>query len=211
MNTRVITIARTVGSLGEEVAREVARRLGYRYVDYQIVQQAAQEAGASPEAIAEAQQAPSLLTRLLETLARNPSMPETVWANPAAPIDSPLYTSGDYRRFVEQVITDVADQGRAVILGHSAQAVLRGRTDVLRTLVTASLDHRVRRVMDAMGIDAKEAEKVIKRSDHERIVFMDRIYELGWLSPEDYDVCVNTDHLNPEQVAELVIKAAELR
>lgn len=211
MNTRVITIARTVGSLGEEVAREVARRMDYRYVDYQIVQQAANDAGASPEAIAEAQQAPSLLTRLLETLARNPSMPETVWANPAAPIDSPLYTSADYRRFVEQVVTDIANQGGAVILGHSAQAVLRGRPDVLRALVTASLDHRVRRVMTMMGVDAKEAEKTVKRSDHERLVFMDRIYELGWLSPEAYDICLNTDHLNPEQAADLVIKAAELR
>ena len=43
-------------------------------MDYQIVQDAAQEAGASPEAVSEAERSPSLLTRILETLARNPSM-----------------------------------------------------------------------------------------------------------------------------------------
>src|SRR5690606_3461197 len=152
MNTRVITVARTIGSLGDEVARTVAQRLDFRFVDYQIIQDAAREAGASPEAVSEAQRAPSLMTRLLETLARNPSMPEAVWANPAPLVESPLYTSADYRRFVERVINDIADQGKAVVVGHAGQAVLRGRPDTLRTLITGSLDHRVRRVMRGMQI-----------------------------------------------------------
>ena len=211
MNTRVITIARTIGSLGEDVARVVAQRLDFRYVDYQIVQDAAREAGASPEAVSEAQRAPSLMTRLLETLARNPSMPEAVWANPAPLIESPLYTSSDYRKFVERVIIDVADQGGAVIVGHGGQAVLRGRPDTLRTLVTGSMDHRVRRIVKGMGIDEKEAQKMARRSDQDRVIYLDRFYGLGWLAPDTYDLCLSTDHLNPDQAAELLIKAAELR
>ncbi len=34
MAHRVITIARQVGTAGEEVARSVAVRLGFRYIDY---------------------------------------------------------------------------------------------------------------------------------------------------------------------------------
>ena len=211
MNTRVITVARTIGSLGEEVARVVAQRLDFRYVDYQIVQDAARQAGASPEAVSESQRAPSLLTRLLETLARNPSMPEAVWAHPTPLTESPLYTSADYRKFVEQVILDIADRGNAVIVGHAAQAVLKGRPDTLRTLVTGSLDHRVRRIMRGMNVDEDEARKLARRIDQDRIIYMDRFYGIPWLGPESYDLCVNTDHLNPEQGADLLIKAAEIR
>jgi hypothetical protein len=211
MNTRVITVARTVGSLGEEVARAVAQRLDFRYVDYQIIQDAAQQAGASPEAVSEAQRAPSLMTRLLETLARNPSMPEAVWANPAPLLESPLYTSADYREFVEKVIVDIADHGNAVILGHAGQAVLRGRADAVRTLITGSMEYRIRRIARAMSIDEDEARKTARRSDHDRIIFLDRFYGLGWLDPDTYDLTLSTDHLNPEQAAELIIKAAELR
>lgn len=211
MNTNVIAIARQVGSLGEDIARELAARLDYRFVDYQIVQDAAREAGASPEAVSEAERSPSLLTRILETLARNPSMPEAVWANPAPLAESPLYTSTDYRRFIERVIIDVADQGRAVVVGHAGQAVLKGRPDVLRTLVCGSVAARTRRIMANMGMDEKEAKAVAERTDHERVIYLDRFYETNWLAPSTYDICVNTDHLNVEQAVELIEAAARIR
>jgi cytidylate kinase len=211
MNTQVVTVARTLGSAGEDVARAVAQRLDFRYVDYQIIQEAAREAGASPEAVAEAQRAPSLLTRILETLARNPSMPEAVWANPTPLIESPLYTSSDYRKFVERVIVETAEQGRAVIVGHAAQAVLKHRPDVVRTLITGSLEHRARRIARSMAIDEKAALKTAERSDQDRIIYVDRFYHVGWLAPDTYDVCLNTDELNPEQAAEIIVNIAHMR
>ena len=211
MNTQVVTVARTLGSAGEDVARAVAQRLDFRYVDYQIIQEAAREAGASPEAVAEAQRAPSLLTRILETLARNPSMPEAVWANPTPLIESPLYTSTDYRKFVERVIVETAEQGRAVIVGHAAQAVLKHRPDVLRTLITGSLEHRARRIARSMAIDEKSALKTAERSDQDRIIYVDRFYHIGWLAPGSYDICINTDEINPEQAADLIVSVAHMR
>lgn len=211
MNTQVVTVARTLGSAGEDVARAVAQRLDFRYVDYQIIQEAAREAGASPEAVAEAQRAPSLLTRILETLARNPSMPEAVWANPTPLIESPLYTSADYRKFVERVIVETAEQGRAVIVGHAAQAVLKHRPDVLRTLITGSLDHRARRIARSMAIDEKSARKTAERSDQDRLIYVDRFYHIGWLAPDSYDICISTDEINPEQAADLIVSVAHMR
>ena len=49
MHTRVITIARQIGAAGEDVALDVAKKLGFRYIDYQVIQDAAQGAGVSPE------------------------------------------------------------------------------------------------------------------------------------------------------------------
>lgn len=211
MNVRVITIARQVGTSGEEIARAVGGLLGMRVIDYQVIQAAAQEAGVSPETVSEAQHTPSLLTRLLEAMARNPGMPVAAWTDPVPLVNSPLYTSTDYRKLVEDVIRDVAEQGNCVIVGHAAQVILRGRFDTLSTLVTGSPKFRSRRIMAAMGVDEKTALRTVERTDNERLEYFRRFYDTGWLSPWVYDLCINTDHLNPEQAAQIIAQAASLR
>lgn len=211
MNTRVVTIARQVGTAGEEVAGAVAARLDFRVIDYQVIQAAAEEAGVSPETVSESEHTPSLMTRLLESLARNPSMPVAAWADPLPLATSPLFTSTDYRTFVEDVIRDIADQGNCVIVGHAAQVILRGRFDTLRVLVSGSPEFRGRRIMGAMGVDEKTALKTVERTDNERLDYFRRFYDTGWLSPWVYDLCLNTDHINPDQAANTIAHVASLR
>lgn len=211
MNTRVICINRQVGTAGEEVAQAVAKRVGFRLIDYQVIQRAAEEAGVSPETVSEAEHTPSLMTRLLEALARNPSMPVAAWADPVPLAASPLFTSSDYRKFVEDVIRDVAGQGDCVIVGHAAQVILRDRSDTVRVLVTGSAPHRARRIKAGMGVEDKEALKIMERTDNERLDYFRRFYETGWLSPSTYDLCISTDRLSAEQCAEVIARFAELR
>jgi cytidylate kinase len=211
MNTRVVTISRQVGTSGEEVAAAVAKRLGFRVIDYQVIQAAAEEAGVSPETVSEAEHTPSLMTRLLEALARNPSMPVAAWADPLPLTSSPLFTSADYRKFVEDVIRDIAEQGQCVIVGHAAQTILRGRFDTLGVLVTGSPQYRSRRIMVGMGVDEKTALKTVERTDNERLDYFRRFYDTGWLSPWVYDLCINTDHVNPQQAGEVIAVSASLR
>ena len=211
MNTRVISISRQVGVAGEEVAQALAARLSFRYIDYQLIQDAAREAGVSPETVSESEHTPSLMTRLLESLARNPSMPSAGWADPVPLAASPLFTSSDYRRFVEQVIRETADQGDCIIVGHAAQVILRDRFDTVRVLVTGSAAYRARRIKAGMNLDEKEALKIIEKTDHERVDYFRRFYDTGWLTPWTYDLCISTDHLNPEEAAQVIAQSAELR
>jgi hypothetical protein len=211
MNTRVVSIARQVGAAGEEVAQAVAQGLGFRYVDYQVIQAAAREANVSPETVSESEHTPSLMTRILEALARNPTMPAAAWADPVPLTTSPLFTSTDYRRFIEDVIRDIADHGDCVIVGHGGQVILRDRLDCLRVLITGSPAQRARRIMAAMEVDEKTALKTVERTDSERLDYFNRFYETGWLDPWTYDLCVSTDHINPQQAAGIVISAAQSR
>jgi cytidylate kinase len=211
MHTTVISITRQVGTAGEDVAREVADRLGFRLVDYQVIQAAAQEAGVSPETVSEAEHTPSLITRILEALARTPSMPVAAWADPLPLTSSPLFTSADYRKFVEDVTRDLADKGRCVVVGHVSSVILKDRLDTLRVLVTGSPPHRARRIMTGMGVDERTAHRTIDRTDAERADYFRRFYDTGFLTPCTYDLSINTDHLNTIQAAKLIVNAAELR
>ena len=211
MNTRVISITRQVGVAGEEIAGAVSTRLGYRLIDYQVIQRAAQEAGVSPETVSEAEHTPSLITRILESLARNPSMPAAAWSDPLPLATSPLTTSTDYRHLVEDVVKDMAEQGECVFLGHASGQILRDRFDTLRVFVCGTAPARARRIMAGMSVDEEMAMKTIKRSDAERDEYFRRFYEAGFSTPWAYDLCINTDHLNPEQAASLVADAASMR
>jgi cytidylate kinase len=211
MNVRVVTIARQVGTAGEEVARFVAERLHFRYVDYQVVQQAAREAGVSPDTVSEAEHTPSLLTRFLEALARTPSAPAAAWADPMPLATSPLFTSTDYRQFIEQAIRDLAQEGNCVIVGHAAQVILRKRPDTLKVLVTGSPEVRARRIMAGMGVDEKEALRTVERTDRERLDYFERFYNTGWLDPWTYDLTVSTDQFTPSQAADVICAAARAR
>lgn len=212
MQTRVITIARQVGSLGEEVAAIVAERLGFHLLDYRLVQAAAEEAGVSTDTVAEAEHKPSFLTRILEALARNPSTPATgSWMEPINMASTPLLTSVDYRELVAQVIEEHAARGNVVFLGHGAQFTLADRPDVLRVFITGSPSTRERRVMAGMICSHEQAAEVVSRTDRERQSYFNDYFHADWCSPSIYDLCLNTDHLNPSQAAEIVLAAAEAR
>ena len=211
MNTRVIAVTRQVGSAGEEVAQAIAQGLGFRYIDYQIIQDAARDAGVSPETVSEAEHTPSLVTRILEALAKNPSMPVAAWADPVPLSASPLITSSDYRKFVEDVIRDLAAEGNCLIVCHASQVILKDRLDTLKILITGSPKMRVRRVMAGMAVDEKAAQKTVERTDAERVDYFRRFYDTGYLTPWTYDLVINTDHMNPEQAAQVATLAASLR
>lgn len=212
MNTRVITIARQVGTLGEDVARLVADELGYHLLDYRLVQAAAEEAGVSTETIAESEHKPSFFTRILEALARNPAGPASgQWIEPIDMSGTPLLTSADYRDLVAQVVADYARQGDVVFLGHGAQFMLANYPDVVRVLITGSPEARRRRVMTGMACSEEQATEVIQRTDNERSDYFKNFFGADWLVPSTYDLTVNTDHINPAQASQLIVAAARIR
>ena len=212
METRTVTIARQVGTLGEEIARLAANSLGFRLLDYRLVQAAAEEAGVSTETVAEAEHKPSFFTRIIEALARNPATPASgQWMEPLDMSGTPLLTSVDYRDLVGQVVEKYAEEGNVVLLGHGAQFTLADRPDVLRVLITGSEGPRLRRVMAGMACSEDQAKSVIRKTDDERSSYFRDYFHQDWLSPSVYDIVVNTDHLNPEQGADLIVKAAHVR
>jgi cytidylate kinase len=158
--------------------------------------------------VSEAEHTPSLVTRILEALAKNPSMPVAAWADPVPLAQSPLLTSSEYRRVVESVVRDLGAQGKVVIVGHGSAVILKDNPHVLRVLVTGSESVRANRVKQNMNTDDQTALKTVRRTDQDRIDYFHRFYNAEWASPETYDLCVNTDNISVEQAVKLITAAA---
>ena len=69
MKTSVVCVSHATGAGGNEVGRLVAERLGFRYVDEDLVSQAALRAGVDASEIADEERRKSWLKRVLDDLA----------------------------------------------------------------------------------------------------------------------------------------------
>src|SRR4051812_25459170 len=69
MAAQVVCISRTHAALGEEIGTLVAERLSFRYVDEQVIQQAARLAQVDPKLVVAAEQRQPLLRGLVDKLA----------------------------------------------------------------------------------------------------------------------------------------------
>lgn len=212
MNVRVVTVSRQLGSGGEEIAREVAARLGFQYLDDEVIQRAAAEVGLPQAALASVERSPSFVTRLGERLATSAGWTAMGWSAPIPLTLNPLYTSQHYRHAIEDVIRDLPRRGNAVLLGHGGQVVLRDRWDTLKVLISGSEDLRVLRLKRSLALErAGAAKAAISQSDTDRRTYFDHIYGVTWLSPNLYDLCIDTDRISTDSAIEAICLLARSR
>ena len=201
----VIAIARTLSAGGESIGRMVAGELGMRYVDNEVVDQAAALVGLTAKDIAqvEVEQRKSLIERILESFA-------PAGAAADVPATQAMSALPGYEQIIVDVLHRTASEGNVVIVAHGAAIALAGRSDVLRILVTASDETRMARLI-ALGRGKTTAQELIDESDAGRAEFLKRFYNLEEETPIHYDLVVNTDRLSAEQAAAAIRTLAATR
>lgn len=202
-------ISRPEGAGGADVGRIVSERLGFAYVDEEIVARAAAKGGVSAEDVADEERRKRALGRLLQEIGRGASVESYGLGGIAWPQHEEA-TPDAIRGLIQQAIEETAARGDVVIVSHAASHALSGRDDVLRVLVTASPDTRARRLAEARGLETKQAAKAVKDADAARADYLRRFYGVSAESPTQYDLVVNTDVLGVDKAAELVAAAAGL-
>jgi len=182
----IVTIAHETGSGGPDIGTALAERIGYRYVDREMISQVARQYGVVEEK----------LTQLDET---KPSLFERFDVE-----------TRQYITILQSGIFDVAEQDNVVINSRGGQILLRGITHVLRVRVIAPFDLRVKRVMRKMGghgepVDVRTTAEMVRRSDREKLGRMRYLYDVDWGDPALYDVVINTEKLTTEAGVELIV------
>lgn len=212
MSTRVVTISHATGAGGGMIGRMVADRLGFRYIDEEIITVAAEKEGLDPAVVADVERRQTFLARLLSTLTDGPAQDAIVVGGGATVSEAVTMTrSDDLCRLIVAAIHDTAERGRVVIVSHAASIPLAGRADVLRVLVTASFDARVQRVARETARGTGHAARLVKDSDAARADYFQRFYRIDQELPTHYDVVVNTDALSADETTDIVAAAARRR
>ena len=204
MSHQAVCISHATGADGAAVGRAVAERLGFRYIDDEVIAEAAEWAELDPALVADAERRKPLVARLLGQMAEGGSaqrLSSGEWARTAP-------TEADVRALIGDVLRSFADQGSVVIVSNAASFALAGR-EVLRVLVTASDETRARRVSEASGTDERDASRQVRTEDGARADYLKRFYGVERELPTHFDIVINTDALTTEQAADLIASAAK--
>lgn len=212
MPRTVITIARQIGSEGDQVAGELARTLGVQLIERQILEAAAADAGVSPEALQQIERAPSFLERMLEYLGSqgsglDPIVDAPVAESLATGAFNPALTTDAYRLLLEEVIRKTALENDAVIVAHGGSIILRDMPFVFKVLVCAPSRLRMQRLQELLGCSAEEAERRVREDDKARGDYFQTYYKVNWTTPALYDLCVNTARLSTQTAVDIIVKA----
>lgn len=200
----VITVSRECGSLGDEIGKEVADRLGLRYVDQEIIGEVAQRLGCPPEVVSERDEreggVASELVRTMRLL-----YPATL--TPASGEGKPELDDAAYLQVIRQVIWEVARTNNAVMVGRGSALVLPKHPDTLHVLIVAPLKVRVERVMASEGLDQQRALQRIKQVDGNRGRYIRHFYGANWLDLVHYDLVLDSGHFSQLRAASLICGA----
>lgn len=200
---RAVTISREYGSGGGEIAARLARRLGWRLVDHEMVTQIARRLGVDEADIeARDEQAESRIAQLMTGM-------QMVGPAITLPAGLPAPTAGSYARALRDVTREAVATDHVVIVGRGSQVILQGRRDTLHVRVVAPIEQRVAYVARRENLDPAVARQRIYRKDQDRRRYLTQTYGR---TPDDdhlYDLVVNTAVLDLESCVSIALLALE--
>jgi len=209
MQPPLITITRQYASGGSEIARLVAERLGWTLIDNEFVDQVARRAGLSTAEVARREErTPGLLERLAGTLAvASPEMFITTGEHPV-----PVEPSEDTLvKMTERVIAEAATEGRVVLVGRGAQAVLATRANALHVYAVASKPFRKDIAVKRLGVKPAEVDRILEATDQQRDQYVKAHYGRDRQDLTQYDMVLNTERLGFDGAAELIVAEVKRR
>ena len=200
----VITIARQLASGGSYIGRLVANRLGYAYIDRQILEQAARELGVEEAEIANRD---GRLQSFWEKTLASFAMGAPVGTYSPPPLR--WITDEQLAEVSRRLIIELATREPCVVLGRGGFHLLRDRSRVLNIMVHAPLEFRVERAMNLYNARSKsEALKMIEQSDQDRRRYVRTFTGCDWFDSRNYHLTIDTGKVDFTTAEEMIVSLA---
>lgn len=199
MASKIITISRQYGSGGREVGEKLAAKLGYKYLDKEVIKRAVEESNISEEFFErDGESSSSLFSHFLS------------FANGAGGTGDETSLPLPDRIFLIQskIIKELASESPCVIIGRSADYVLRDEPDLLKVLIYADMDTRIQRVMKRNSLTEKGAIARIKKIDKGRALYHEQFTGSKWCDALSHDIALSTTKFPIDETVEILADIA---
>ncbi len=203
MRYKVLTVSREYGSGGAEIAGIIARELGWRLMDRELIAEISHKEQVPASEVAAFDE---MVDPWMHRLTRS------IWGlgadgiSPVAPVD--LFDAQKAAQLARQIIEEAYNMGNCVIVGRGAQCVLRGKEDVYHALIYARREDRVRRIQTRIP-PGKNVEAQIRKIDAIRLDYVRLHYGEDRFNPLLYDIMIDSKN-QPEKVARLIVSAMNM-
>ncbi len=190
-NNLVITVGRQFGSGGRSIGKLIAETLGIRYYDNELITEAAKLSGLSSDFFERKDEKTPGSLRYALSLGFN---------------IGPGFSSEELYRIQSETIRKVAAEGPCVIVGRSADYVLRNNPRCFNVFLHAPMEWRVKNVLERdRTADPKTIREAVAKKDKSRAAYYDFYTDKQWGNSTSYDLTLDSSLLGIEGSAEMII------
>ena len=199
----VITISRQFGTGGHEIGAELARRLGVKLLDKQIINEVASRFGSVEDAIERIE-------------ARNP-----LWRDDFTQFYRSYMAGAEYngqeqdqtshQLFEAQAkaIRKIASEESCVIIGRCGFYIFRDHPNALKIFIHADDDCRKQRIARRYDLSESDAAAMIVDNDYSRELYTKTFTGSDWQDARNYDISLNVRKFGVNGAVDFLIHAIE--
>ena len=197
MKNIVITIEREYGSGGKYIGEEVAKRLGYKFYDKELLNEIYESNDCNYALLEEFDEKTksSLLKSLGLVRIENDSM----------------FTEEKYHSLVKETIKKLAQSSSCVFIGRDTNQILKNEKNVIHFFIYAKDEEfKIRRKMERENLSYEQAKEKMHEVDRSRKKFYESLNKgHTWGIKEDYDFCIDSSILGVEETINLIVEIAK--
>lgn len=196
MSKKIITISREFGSGGRFIGEEVAKKLGMKYYDRDIIGQIAEKSGFSPEYIQ-------------ENAELSPKKGLFAYAFAGRDITGKSVEDMVYE-VQRKVILEIAEKESCVIIGRNADFILNDRDDVLNVFIHGDKAEKVKRICKLYNVTEADALKMMVDIDKRRMTNYRFYTDRKWGMAGNYTLSLNSSELGYDVCEKIIMDCATL-
>ena len=204
MDNFIIVIGRQFGCGGRKIGRKIAEAFNIPYYDKTLLSKAAEECGMDPEIFrAVDEKRPSFLRNFLGLSCGTSTAPCTPGSfshlGPGSLAPESLYDAQS------EVIRSICRQGSCVIVGRTADYVMRHHPGLISIFIQAPIEHRVKEIIDRKDANSEvEASALAKKHDKERESYYNYFTNRSWGTAGNYHLCFDSSRFDADAIIALL-------
>ena len=199
----IITISRMFGTGGHEIGVELARRLGVKLIDKQVLNEVAKRMNVVEEAMEKIE-------------ARNPLWRDDFTSFYRTYMSKAEYNGLEHDRTSHELfeaqaeaIRSIAAEESCVLIGRCGFHIFAEHPNALKIFIHSSEDCRKKRIAEKYDLSLSDAAAMVVDNDYSRELYTKTFTGKDWTDARNYDISIDVRKFGVNGAVDFIMKCIE--
>lgn len=198
----IVTVSREAYCGGDELAKNLADKLGFKFYDRELISLASEKSGIHEDHFDSIEKKPT--NSILYSVVMGMYTSRGAYVR----LDDVL-TDDKIYKIQADIIREMAEQGNCVFVGRCSDYILRNNPKCVNIFLHGNESDRVKRVMAEQSVSESEAKKIVSRADKKRRSYYNYYTNREWGEMSNYDLTLNLSSIAEDKAVDLVVDFLE--